>query len=277
MHWILEFVIRNRNICSLLFTTVLSLIMISQSPEMQATTARYLKFTLFYPAHITVSQLSHIGNIYSENKRLKKELAQTSARIQLLREQALENQRLRGLLHFAEQTPYELVPVRVIARDPSQFYRSIVVDAGRRQGVLQYMPLVGEHGVVGKVVQVMGNMSLVQLLRDPSNRTSVLCQRTRTVGIMETENGNDFFVRLRSHEDVQAGDTVVTSGLGGVYPKGLVVGVVSEIRDNHNPLFKKAFLDLTVRFDKLEELFIMRLAPRWATFRSELDSLEVLE
>ncbi|MFP4164684.1 MAG: rod shape-determining protein MreC [Chitinispirillaceae bacterium] len=277
MHWILEFVIRNRNICSLLLTTVLSLVMISQSPQMQATTARYLKFTLFYPAHFTVSQVSRIGNIYSENKRLKKQLAQSNANLQLLKEDALENKRLRGLLQFAEQIPYELVPVRVIARDPSHFYRSIVVDAGRKQDVLSYMPLVSEHGVVGKVVQVMNNMSLVQLLKDPSNRTSVLCRRTRTVGIMETEDGNNFFVRLRSHEEVLAGDTIVTSGLGGVYPKGLVVGVVSSVKDNHNPLFKKAYLDLTVKFDKLEELFIMRLAPRWAAFRSELDSLEVLK
>ncbi len=249
--------------------------MISASPQTQAKTARYLKFTFFYPINATITQVDRIGNIYAENKRLKKELAETSAKMYLLQDQALENQRLRGLLHFVEQTSYELMPVRVIARDPSHFYKSIVVDAGRKSGVLPYMPLVGEHGIVGKVIQVMDNMSLVQILKDPSSRTSVMDRRTRTLGILETQNGKDFFVRLRSHEDVQIGDTIVTSGLGGIYPKGLMVGVVSSTSDVNNPLFKKAYLNLTVNFDKIEELFIMRLAPQWAAFRTELDSLEL--
>ena len=133
---------------------------------------------------------------------------------------------------------------------------------------------MNEYGVVGKVVQVMHRISLVQLLKDPSNRTSVLFQSTRTVGILETENGNDFFVRCRSHETIEPGDTVVTSGLGGIYPRGLRVGIVKSIKKIRDPLFKEVYVKPSVNFNHLEELYIMRLSPQWAAFRSELDSLE---
>jgi rod shape-determining protein MreC len=74
---------------------------------------------------------------------------------------------------------------------------------------------------------------------------------------------------------VQSGDTIVTSGLGGIYPTGLTVGVVSKIDDKSNMLFKRAYIDFSVNFDKLEELFIMRLSPQWAAQRSELDSIKL--
>ncbi|HEX7510790.1 MAG TPA: rod shape-determining protein MreC, partial [Chitinivibrionales bacterium] len=115
-----------------------------------------------------------------------------------------------------------------------------------------------------------------QLLIDPSNRTGVLLQRTREVGILETENGNDYFIRCRTHADVNKGDTVVTSGLGGVYPKGLTVGVVSKVGDIRDPLFKKVIVDLNVDFNHLEEVFVIRVKSRWASFRGEVDSLERL-
>jgi rod shape-determining protein MreC len=273
MRWLIEFIIRRRNFCSVLFTTVLSVFMISAQPAAQANIARYLAMTVFYPVSATISQVSNFTSVYSENKRLRQELAEASTQLQFIREQSTENMRLRGLLGFAENSLYKLTPVRVVARDPSHQYRSVVVSGGSVQGVTMYMPLVGEHGAVGKVIQVMGNMSMVQLLRDPSNRTSVMVHRSRAAGILQTENGRDFFVRLRNHEDVLTGDTITTSGLGGIYPKGLTVGYVTSIDDRSNPLFKRAYIDFSVNFDKLEEVFVMRLPPQWAAQRTEIDSI----
>jgi rod shape-determining protein MreC len=275
MRWIIDLIVRHRNISSLLLTLVLSVVMLNARPEAQARVARYLTMSLFYPAYVTISQVSNFTGVYSENKRIRKELADAVTRLQMYREAAVENERLRGLLEISESLPYELVPVKVIARDPSYQYRSVVVTGGKNQGVSIYMPLVGEYGAVGKVMQVMGNMSMVQLLRDPSGRTSAMVSRSRAVGILQSENGRDFFVRLRSHEDAQAGDTVVTSGLGGIYPKGLTVGFVSKIDDKSNQLFKRAYIDFSVDFGKLEELFVMRLPPQWEARRAELDSVKI--
>jgi rod shape-determining protein MreC len=275
MRWVIDLILRHRNICSLLLTTMLSVLIIVAQPDSQAKLKRHLTMTVFYPVYVTISQVSNFTSVYSENKRLHQELTEASTQLQMLREQSVENIRLRGLLGFAEVSLYTLVPVRVVARDPSHQYRSVVVSGGSSQGVEMFMPLVGEHGAVGKVVQVIGNMSVVQLLRDPSNRTSAMVSRSRAAGILQTENGRDFFVRLRNHEEAQVGDTITTSGLGGIYPKGLTIGFVTRIDDRSNPLFKRAYLDFSVNFDKLEELFVMRLPPQWMAQRQELDSIRL--
>jgi len=275
MRWIIDLIVRHRNVSSLLLIIVLSVVMLNARPEAQAKIARYLMMTVFYPAYATVSQVSTFTGVYSENKRLRQELAEAVTQLQIYRDQSSENARLRGLLKISEYLSYDLVPVKVIARDPSHQYRSVVVSGGKNQGVSMYMPLVSEYGAVGKVIQVIGNMSAVQLLRDPSSRTSAMVRRSRSVGILQTENGREFFVRLRSHEDVQVGDTVITSGLGGIYPRGLTVGFVSKVDDNSNLLFKRAYIDFSVDFGKLEELFIMRLPPQWEAQRAELDSVKI--
>jgi rod shape-determining protein MreC len=270
MRWIIDIIVRHRNACSLLLTIVLSIVMLAVRPETQAGIARALSMTVFYPAYVAVSQVPTFTGLYSENKRLRQELAEINTKLQIYREEAAENTRLRGLAGFAERTLYTLVPARVVARDPSPQYRSVIVSGGRLQGVEMYMPVVGERGAAGKVVQVLENISMAQLLRDPSSRTSAMVSRSRAVGILQTENGRDFFVRLRSHEDALPRDTIVTSGLGGIYPKGLAVGFVSKI-DDSNPLFKRAYIDFSVNFDLLEEVFVMRLPPLWAAQRAELE------
>ena len=274
MHWIFSFIITHRRIFSLLLTSIVSLLMITAPPVKQAATLRFLSMTVFYPLHVIFSQTTKINNIFSENRKLKQEVVRLSATVAQLKEEATENSRLRSLLNFSQDFSYDLLPVRVIAYDPSPSQKSIVVSAGKNDSIAMWMPLIDERGIAGKVVQVMHRISMVQLLKDPSNRTSVLFSRTRTVGILETENGSDFFVRCRSHEPVEKGDTVVTSGLGGIYPRGLMVGTVKKINEIRDPLFKQIIISLSVDFDHLEELFIMRLSPQWSAFRSELDSLE---
>ncbi|MDR3013125.1 MAG: rod shape-determining protein MreC [Chitinispirillales bacterium] len=274
MRWIIDLIIRRRRFFSLLLTTVLSILMITAQPGTQLTVTRYLTMTVFYPIYATISQVTGFTNVYSENKRLRQELVEASTQLQIIREQSTENTRLRGLLGFAENMLHTLIPVKVVARDPSHQGRSVVVSGGRTQGIEMYMPLVGEYGAVGKIVQVAQNTSLAQLLRDPSDRTSVMISRSRAVGILQTENGRDFFVRLRNHEDALPGDTVLTSGLGGIYPKGLNVGVVENVDGRTNPLFKRAYIEFAVNFDRLEELFVMHLPPQWSAQRSELDSIK---
>jgi rod shape-determining protein MreC len=182
---------------------------------------------------------------------------------------------LRSLLGFEQNCAYDLIPVRVVARDPSPLSKSIVVNAGSTRGVVPFMPVVGERGVAGKVVQVMPGLSLVQLIRDPLNRTSILVRRSRAVSILETDNGVNYSARFRTHEDVAAGDTVVTSGLGGIYPRGFMAGTVEKVLDEHDPLFKKAVLRPALDLDHLEELFIVRMPPQWASYREQLDSLHM--
>jgi rod shape-determining protein MreC len=273
MRWILELIVRYRVIVAVLIASGLSLRMISSPPDLQAKTARFLAFSVFYPLQITFDQATKVKNIFAENQRLKSEVALLVAQVAQLKDEKLENARLRRMLDFEERTPFDIIPVSIVARDPSPVLKSVVVNAGTNKGVLAYMPVVGEGGIAGKVVQVMPSLSQVQLIKDPLNRTSILVRRTRAVSILETENGIDFFARFRIHEDVAAGDTVVTSGLGGIYPRGFPAGIVEKISDEGDRLFKKAVIKPGIDIDRIEELFIVRQPPQWAAFRAQLDSL----
>lgn len=277
MHWIIGLIKKNLSIFSLLLTIVLSLLMISSPEEARLSTARTLTMSVFYPFQFTFNQISRIKDVFAENIRLKKEVTELSVELASLKEKGIENERLRGLLNFAQDFSFDFVPVRVVARDPALGDWTVIVNAGKSSGIELFMPLVGDRGVVGKVIKVLGNLSQVQLIKDPASRTSVLCRRTRTISILGTENGSDFFVQCRKHEDIIVGDTIVTSGLGGIFPRGLTVGVVDKITEDKNPLFKRARLKLSVDFDRLDELFILRLSPRWMSFRSEIDSLRLLK
>jgi rod shape-determining protein MreC len=252
----------------------ISLWMMTSPASKQQQIARVLSFSIFYPFQYYISQSSRIKNIFSENRKLKEDNASQAAAIALLKEQAQESGRLEDLLKLEKNYTFDLQVARVVGREPSKISRSLVLNVGKENGVTAYMPVFTTQGVVGKVIQALPHLSMVQLLNDPSNRTSVLLQRSREIGILETENGEDFFIRYRTHADVTAGDTVVTSGLGGVYLKGLMIGVVSRVVAGQDPLFKKVMVKVNVDFDRLEEVFVVRVKSQWSSFRSELDSLE---
>lgn len=273
MQWIFQLIVRHRNFSTLAFTVLLSIWMISSPPGRQASMVRTLSFSIFYPFQIVFSQTNRIKNIFAENKRLREDVVFLRTRVSLLSEAEQESDRLRNLLHFGKSLPFDLIPARVIATDPSFPSRSIVIDVGRNFNLTEYIPVITPDGIAGKAVQVLGKMTMVQLLLDPANQTSVMLPRSREIGILESENGRDFFIRFRTHSDVTIQDRVVTSGLGGIYPKGLMVGRVVKIEEGSDPLFKWALVRTSVDFDHLEEVFVMRLSPQWTAFHNDLDTL----
>ena len=275
MRWLFALIIQYRVYVSLCLTFGASIWMISSSPQIQARTARFLTMSIFYPLQISADQILRAKNIYVENRRLKTEVATLSSDVARLHEQAAENDRLRSMIGFTKVNPYDLIPVRVLARDPSADCKSLVITAGSLKGIVPYMPVVGEGGIAGKVVLVMPHLSLVQLVTDPLNRIGIMIKRSRVVSILETDNSRDFFVHFRTYEDVTPGDTIITSGLGGIYPKGFIVGSIDKVIDERDPLFKKAVVKLTIDIARQEELFVINQPPQWSALRSELDSLMV--
>jgi rod shape-determining protein MreC len=273
---IIRFVIRYKTIFSLFLTVVVSLVLINGSRDMQQSVARMLMISVFAPFQVTIQKVTDIRTIYADNRRLHEQLAQLSIANAQYADQAAENTRLRTMLGFKQDFHYDLLPSRVVARDPSPQYRSLVINAGNQHALSRFMPVVTDQGVVGKIIQVMPGTSLVQTLKDPLSRISVMVKRSRIVGIMETETGDNFYIRHHTLADVNKGDTIVSSGLGGIYPRGFVVGTVSKVEDYNDPMFHKivrSHITLAVDFDRLEELFVIRLEPQWSALCSELDSL----
>jgi rod shape-determining protein MreC len=274
MTWIFQLIVRHRAISSLLLTVVLSLTMLNANAQRQARISRGLLISVFYPLGFTLSLSTNVRNIFAENKRLRAESAALMVRVAMLEQRAAENERLREILKISESFSYDLLPARVIMREPATPFRSVVIAAGRSKGVGLWMPVVDRRGVVGKVIQVLPGISLVQLLKDPAAHMSVMVARTRTPAILESGSGETFSFRCRSHTDVAPGDTITTSGLGGIFPSGLMVGFVRKVSDDPDPLFKRVVLDLSVDFEHMEEVFVMRLSPQWSAFRAEVDSIK---
>lgn len=276
MYWIIHFIIQHRVISSLVLTVFLSLWMLTANPVQQQKIARTLSFTIFYPFQFTIYQAKRVKNIFWENIRLKEEITNLSIKCARLEEAAAENIRLRQLLGFDREIAYTLIPAHAVVREPSYLYRSIIINAGRKKGVALYMPVVNKAGVVGKVIQVMNNLSLVQLFRDPSERISIMLKHKGEVGIMETVDGLSFSIKYRKYVEVMEGDTVVTSGLGGIYPRGINAGIVKKVKDTDDPLFKDIIISPLVDFEHLEEVFVIKLDPQWESFRNDLDSIEFI-
>jgi rod shape-determining protein MreC len=214
---------------------------------------------------IFVQSIKDIWNQYfflvstaKENQQLKKALGQSMQQLNLCAEIELANDRLRHLLGFEEEIKRPMIAARVVGKDPSPWSKTVIVDKGTVDGVRQGAPVVIPEGIAGVVVEASAKYAKVLLLIDPNSAVDALVQQTRSRGIVKG-GGADYCVFdyvLRKHE-ISVGDTVVSSGLDGVFPKGLRVGRISEIVRLNAGIFQKVTVTPFVDFEILEEVFII--------------------
>jgi rod shape-determining protein MreC len=185
-----------------------------------------------------------------ENRRLRAELAGRE-------ELRLENERLRRLLGFAEATTVRTLAARVIAEDASSWFRTIEIDRGLADGVAEGMPVANAAGLVGRVVRCTPHASRVLLITDASSAVAVLVQDQRIRGVCRGQGGGLALDYASVEETIQVGDGVVTSGMGGVFPKGLVVGYVRSVNLEQFGLFQTVEVEPAVDFSHLEEVLVL--------------------
>lgn len=209
------------------------------------------------------SNIWEIATVHQQNKMLRNEVEQL--RIQNLHasEYDAENQRLRALLGYKQSaTQFNLVAARVIGRESATWSSVIEINRGTRDGVDVDMAVVTEKGLVGHVIEAGPTSSKVELILDPRSSVGTLVQRadSRVAGIVEGDMDNPtmpHMVNIPKTADVDEGDVIVTSGFGGVYPKGLMVGTVSEMRNDEGGLLKIAILEPAVDFQRLEDVMVI--------------------
>jgi rod shape-determining protein MreC len=169
------------------------------------------------------------------------------------------------LLNLKEELPYSTLPARVIARDPTNWYRSIVINKGQDDGIAVDMGVMTPTGAVGRVVKVHRQLAVVLLLIDRNNAVTGLVQRTRDEGIVEgTEKGLAWIKYLPLLSNVKVGDIVITSGLAGGFPRGLPIGRITRIERREAELFLSAEIQPDTDFGRLEEVLVIT-TPREAT------------
>ena len=213
---------------------------------------------------ITVDAIQDVWTVYiasisaaRENKELKKALAQATADQNHYRELLLENERLRKFIHFKETESRIMVAAKVIARDPSPWFSTMMIDKGTNEGLLRGLPVVAAEGIVGQVVAVSSRYSRVLLITDRNSSVDALVQNTRARGIVQGDNTDTcFFDYILRKEVVAIGDHIVASGLDQVFPKGLSIGTVVDVKKENSALFQHVKIKTSVDFNTLEEVLV---------------------
>ncbi len=199
-----------------------------------------------------------LWKVREENKKLLEELRKAKADNNEYREAVATNVRLRKLLEFKESLPPPTLTAQIVGRDPSLWFQTVVIDRGSSEGVQKGMPVVTIEGVAGQVLSTSPHYSKVLLSIDPNSAIDILVQRTRVRGIIKGTGDNTYQLHyVLKNSDVQEDDQVVTSELGGVFPKGILVGTVSKVIKDRRGMFQQIEVLPAVDFTKLENLIII--------------------
>ena len=197
-------------------------------------------------------------NLEKENRMLKQKIAELQEENHRIKEMKLANERLRQLLQFKEKNSPSMIGAEVIGQDPSSWFRSVTIDKGESDGVKKGMAVVSPAGVIGQILKTAPHYSTVLLITDYNSAIDSIVQRTRAKAIVEGKGENRCQLKyLLRTKEVSIGDVVVTSGLGGNYPKGLKVGEIKKVDKKGHGVFQYAELAPSVDLTQLEEVFVI--------------------
>jgi len=212
----------------------------------------------------TWSNYVSLRGVREENERLRDRLAVTELLLQQRTHRAREAERLRELLQLRAVLPLEVLVAEVIARDGVPWFRTVTIDKGSQQGVALNAPVISPNGVVGRVIRLGPDAAVVQLLLDQESGVGVRIERSRVTGVVagQVDSAGQLTGDLQMKyvpmlADVVEGDLVITSGLDRIHPAGLVVGRVRQVTLGTG-LFKEILVAPSARFDKLEEVLVVR-------------------
>ncbi len=198
-----------------------------------------------------------------ENERLKQNLNRALEQNTRYREIELSNIRLRDLLDFKQSMNRQVLSAEVIGKDPSPWFKSVIIDKGRVDGLDIGFPVVVPQGIVGQVTDASAYYAKVLLIIDQNNAVDGLVQRTRARGIIKGAPAADCIFKyvLRKNE-IQAGDTIISSGLDGVFPKGLRIGRVAGVIKRSSGIFQEVSVTPFADFEKIEEVLVILNKPK---------------
>ena len=264
--------------------TVVSLLLLLASRTPQALTLQEATAHALDPVRSAISgvgagisgffsTIGEIDRLRSENERLRRELAGAEARLAELREAAAENAELRGLLGLTTSLQMDLLPVRILGRDPSNFTWEVGIDAGTTDGVRVGMPVVaaadGAGALAGTVVAAGADSATVRLVVDARASVVGIDQQSRALGLVRGQLGGQLvMVQIRATDPVTVGDTVASAGLvltdaGGAgigrspYPSGLLIGTVQALELDPDGLTRTAFVRPAVDFSSVGRLLVV--------------------
>ena len=220
------------------------------------------------PAHYITGVIGNIDgilNTYEENKKLKSRLSEYAAGQAELIDVSAENERLREIIEKKDDLRnYESIQATVISRNPDQWEEKVIIDKGSKHGVEKNMAVVTATGLIGKVILVTSSTSTIELLSTESTdfRVSAMIPGEKPVyGLIEGYDrmrGELIMKRIDSSFDLKPGVKVISSGLGGIFPKGLIIGEVTEVSTDDHGLTKLAYIRPAAQYTMLDHVIVVK-------------------
>jgi rod shape-determining protein MreC len=258
-------------IAGVIFLITMNMILLSVSSRRSYSPHRVAETTIPFLApfqNAVTSSIRYLRDIWStyfslvsvaeENKRLKAALRNATEKMNRCEEIEISNARLRELLSFQRKINQKMLPAEVIGRSPSAWSKTAIINQGKNSGIKKGLPVVVPEGIVGQVISVSRNYSKVLLITDQNSALDGMVQRTRSRGIVQGDSTElCLFKYVLRKDDIREGDIVISSGLDGIYPKGLMIGKITEASKNKSGIFQEVAITPDVDFEKLEEVMII--------------------
>lgn len=264
---------RDKTVLAALVLLSLTLLILPQPVKLDF--ARATLSVILAPSQRVVKYVEDVGTLREENEKLRRLAASLMLERERLLQFASERARLRRLAEFKEEQFLKLVPCEVIGRNLDRFQTILIVDKGKADGLEMRMPVLSYQGYVGRVTQSYEQTAWVQLICSRNSPISCLDKRSRVVGILEWRDHSYFELgNVSVVEDVAIGDTLITSGFGGIAPKGFPVAVVTKVTPDIDGVSLRVAAKSQINFRSLEELFVAVDKVPWdkAIFYDEQDS-----
>jgi len=254
------FKLTKKNLASLVIFPCLALILSIVVPQFRSPVLNILKFPLVMVSAVKGELTALV--FYHRNSagyaRIKKEADYLKNKLNELDEVYLENRRLKGLLSFKNTAPHKVVAAKIIGRSADNWSSVVIIDKGSSRGIRRDMPVVSFLGLVGRVTETAAGTSKVMLINDPGLAISAVVGRSRQEGLIRGSLGKNLVMRyLPQDADIQVTDKIVTSGLNGTWPKGIIIGRVEEINAEFSGLSKYAIIKPSVDLSALEEVLVI--------------------
>lgn len=200
-----------------------------------------------------------VASLRQRNLELEGEVAELQAQVIQLQQEVGKTQILAALVDFEQANPEnKYLSAAVIGRDPSPFLHYVIINRGSNDGILRGMPVVTNQGLIGRVDAVIADASRIQLITDPASSVNVRLQNAETEASLVGSVTGDVTLQLIPQDiNVQPGDLVLTSGLGGGYPPDLIIGQVGNVRSRDFDLFQQATVQPVVDFNRLEVVLVI--------------------
>jgi rod shape-determining protein MreC len=261
--FIVELFTERHGVVAFAFFLVLGILMREAPTTIRESVVSSALSTVFYPVQLLASSVNDFKSLQAENEHLKEENARLRQETYHASEGLQELARLHTLVRFDDKWDFPIITSRVVGHNPGRFLTTLVINRGTYHGVQDNMPVFSMNGLVGKISKATMTHSRVQLLVDPNLKLSVLERRTRVVGFLESMDGRLLSALIPSHAGVAEGDTLITSGLGGIFPKGIPVGTVRAVRKADLDVMSLMDVEPFQEFSTLEEVFVMQKEPDW--------------